>query len=212
MKETMKKNRTLPAAAGRAWRLASLATLLSLLALAPAPAQSIKSGTARATLDASTGDLRLEFYTPGARVSRGNDRLTLTPVLTGAGTVATFPPIVVEGRLARTSRQRQERSGLPVQEGAAVYLDPARPHYYEATIPAQEAAAWSDVTARLALRVTSERCGCEVTPAGSEFMIVTPTGTRETRPADLTVAVVGTPAAPPVAVAPPVVAVAPPSR
>jgi outer membrane protein OmpA-like peptidoglycan-associated protein len=155
-----------------------------LLTLAPpAPAQNLQGGTPRVTLDASTGTLTLSFALSAARLSSGDDRLTLTPVLESGGAVATFPPVVVEGRRARVSRERKERSDLLAPDAAATYLPVGMPHYHEVTLVVPDAAAWGGATARLSLRALNERCDCEIEIA-----------TRETASLDVPLSIVNVPA------------------
>jgi outer membrane protein OmpA-like peptidoglycan-associated protein len=113
-------------------------------------------------LDASTGVLTLSFDLPVTRPARSNDRLILTPVLQSGGTIATFPPMIVEGRRARVSRERKERSGLLASDPAAIYLPAGKSSHYEVTLAGQDASAWHGTTARLTLRTASERCDCEI--------------------------------------------------
>ena len=60
-------------------------------------------------LDKATGELSLSFDFQAPDAS-GNDRLTITPLLSGPKAEVAFPALVVEGRLARISRLREERS------------------------------------------------------------------------------------------------------
>jgi outer membrane protein OmpA-like peptidoglycan-associated protein len=152
--------------------LLSLAILLGFLAFAgPARGQGFQGGAARLTLDASTGTMTLSFGLSAASLASGDDRLTLTPVLESDGAVAMFPPVVVEGRRARVSRERKERSGRLAPDATATYLAAGMTHQYEATIAGQEAAAWGGSTARLSLRALNEHCDCEVEVAARDAAI-----------------------------------------
>jgi outer membrane protein OmpA-like peptidoglycan-associated protein len=106
--------------------------------------------------------MTLSFDLPVMRPASGSDRLVLTPVLESGATVATFPPVIVEGRRARVSRERRERSGLLAPDATATYLPAGRSPRHEVTLPGQDANAWLGATARLTLRTASEHCGCEI--------------------------------------------------
>jgi hypothetical protein len=115
--------------------------------------------------DKGTGSLVLsfDFQSPAAS---GNDRLVITPLLSGQEAVAEFPPLVVEGRRARLSRQRRERStGVNEYPGAVHVAGNSRARYESALAPGE----WSGTgETTLEVKVERERCGCEL-PVGQFF-------------------------------------------
>jgi outer membrane protein OmpA-like peptidoglycan-associated protein len=131
---------------------------------------AVNAGTARGqevakpvlVHDVEKETLTLAFDVPAGTwmaAARGNERVLLTPVVEGSGGVISFPPVVVEGRRARVSRERRARSGETKATGE-LYVTPGMAARYEATMPA---GAWGPVEgATLSTKVTMERCGCEV--------------------------------------------------
>jgi outer membrane protein OmpA-like peptidoglycan-associated protein len=118
---------------------------------APALVHDVAEGTLTLTFDVQAG--------AWMAAARGNERVVLTPVVEGEGGVISFPPVVVEGRRARISRERKARSG-EVDAKGELYVTPGRAARYEATVDAK---AWSQVDgATLSTKVVMERCGCEV--------------------------------------------------
>jgi outer membrane protein OmpA-like peptidoglycan-associated protein len=134
-------------------RVAVLA-VLALLVVAPVAAQQ----AARVVLDEATGMMTLTLDVVAGSVEGSDGRLTMTPVLEGDAGTLYFPPVITEGRRARISRERGERSGIVTTPEGARFLSPGERLVYTATLPAGE---WSG-EARLTTRSVSERCGCEV--------------------------------------------------
>jgi outer membrane protein OmpA-like peptidoglycan-associated protein len=128
-----------------------------LLCVTPAGAQ-VQSQVG-ATLDATSGVLTFDLSP--VHLDGSNARVTVTPVLEGNEGLVTFPPVVVEGRRARISRQRMERSGRVAKDASAFYLQVNQGVRYEAVLPKGYSTAWQGAQ-RVSLRSVSEECGCEV--------------------------------------------------
>lgn len=134
-------------------------TLLVALACA---AFSQEASNVSLRLDKATGELSLSFDFQAPDAS-GNDRLTITPLLSGTRAEIAFPALVVEGRRARISRLREERSTGATPPRGALHVNGGTLSHYRAALPAGEWEGQGEVT--LTTRVFSERCGCEVASA-----------------------------------------------